>query len=164
MDLMTVGIIFVAGLITFGVVIFMLNRAWGDFPRRAGPLDHDLAQLTGSRRPAWGAAPADDDDDDDDLDAALAGDALPAGAPEGGLVPITNPQVRMAVERALERGGTPYATYFLRDGDRYYLAAHRIADPVERARIVRLFQGLNGGDLTGVNFGELISVIQRLGK
>jgi hypothetical protein len=36
MDVPTVLVIFVAGLLAIGVTAYMLNRAWGDFPSRAG--------------------------------------------------------------------------------------------------------------------------------
>jgi hypothetical protein len=154
LDPVTIIVIFVAGLLAIGVAAYMLNRAWGDFPRRAGPYG-GTGGPPRSPEPARDPAPADDDAHEPEL---------PAGAPEGGLIPVTEPTVRAAVERALERPGSPYAAYFIRDGDRLYLAAHRIADPLQRAQVTSLFQRLNSGDFAGLNFSDLIGAIQKLGR
>jgi hypothetical protein len=153
LDPITILIIFVAGLLAIGLATYMLNRAWGDFPRRAGRLDAI------EDRPPFPAPEPPDDDDDDEEEARL-----PAGAPAEQLIPINEPTVRAAVERALERPGSPYATYFIRDGDQIYLAAFRIADPAQRAQVTHMFQSLNSGDFSALNFSDVISAIQRLGK
>jgi hypothetical protein len=160
MDFTTVLIMFVAGLAALGLTLYMLNRAWGDFPRRPdrpGPPPSPASTRLAPPSPA-----------DPDPAASGPGDAddapLPAGAPAADLIPITSPTVRQAVERAMERGGSPYATYFIRHGDQIYLAAHRIADPMQRAQVVRVFRGLNGDNLSGVALAEAISALQRLGK
>lgn len=157
MDLATVAIIFVAGLLLLGVIVFMLNRAWGDFPTRLTPPYQDGPARRGAPEEALLASLDDDEEYEED-------ERLPAGAASENLIPVTHPQVRLAIMQALERGGTPYATYFIREGERVYLVASRIADPAERARVVRLFQGLNGGDLTGVNMVDMIRTIQQLGR
>lgn len=159
MDVTTILVIFVAGLIAIGLTAYMLNRAWGDFPGRIGPPGRGPSPAPPSSSPARAIAPAEDEAWGEGEEAPL-----PAGAPEGGLIPVTHPMVKRAIESALERGGNPYATYFIRDGERVYFAAYRIADPVERERATRLFQELNGGDFSGVNFSEMLGVIQRLGK
>jgi hypothetical protein len=159
MDFATVAIIFVAGLLLLGVIVFMLNRAWGDFPTRLTPPYQDGPARRGSPERALLAPFEDEEEDEEDEE-----ERLPAGAAPENLIPVTHPQVRLAVTQALERGGTPYATYFIREGERVYLVASRIADPAERARVVRLFQGLNGGDLTGLNMVDMIRTIQQLGR
>jgi hypothetical protein len=165
MDLVTVAIVFVAGLLLFGVIVFMLNRAWGDFPTRLTPPYQDAPAPRRSGAEAllstWDSVPAEDGEDEGD-DEGEAG--LPAGASAENLIPVTHPQVKLAVLQALERGGTPYATYFIRDGERVYLVASRIADPAQRERIVRAFQALNGGDLTGVSLIDMVRTMQQLGK
>lgn len=155
MDLTTTLLIAVFALAAIGVSAYMLNRAWGDFPGRAGRIDLGPPPAPPSSAPARVAAPADDDP-------GAADQPLPAGAPEDGLIPVTDPLVRRALEQALERGGGPYATYFIRDGERIYLAAYRIADPAQRAQLTRVFRGLNGGDMTGINLPEIIGAIQKL--
>lgn len=163
MDITTILIIAVMGLLAIGAAAFMLNRAWGDFPRRVGPLDRGPSPIAPSRSPAWETAPADDDEGEDGW-GEDGEQPLPAGAPEGGLIPVTHPLVQRAVEAALERGGSPYAAYFLRDGERLYLAAYRIADPAEREQAIRLFQGINSGSMASGDLKDMISVIQRLGQ
>ena len=159
MNLLVIVIVVVAILLTIGLAAYMLNRAWGDFPRRLSPLDYAQPPNPSSPTPAWGTASA-PADDKDNADAA----ALPAGAPDNGLILVTHPLVRQVVAQALERGGSPYATYFIRDGERIYLAAYRIADPIQRAQAIQIFQGFNGGDMSGVNFGEIIRVLQQMSR
>lgn len=158
MDLATVVVIFVAGLLALGATVYMLNRAWGDFPRRVGPPAAGLAP------PPLAPPPDDDEDAWGEAEPGEADPPLPAGAPEGELIPVTHPMVRRAVEGALAKGGSPYATYFIRHGDQIYLAAYRIADPIQRARVARLFQELNGGDVSSLDFAAMLKAIQTLGK
>lgn len=171
MDLLTVAIIFVAGLLLFGLIIFMLNRAWGDFPSRlsppqeeapAPPRHYGADALLG----AWEAPPTwvdegDEEDEENEDDEELQ---LPAGAPAEYLIPVTHPQVKLVVQQALERGGTPYAAYFIREGEQVYLVASRIADPALRARTIQLFQGLNSGDMSGGSLIDMLRTIQQLGR
>ncbi|HMQ31388.1 MAG TPA: hypothetical protein PKD53_11705 [Chloroflexaceae bacterium] len=158
-DLPTVAIMFLAGLVAIGLTLWMLNRAWGNFPSRMGPGDGlpptPLSQGPASRHQA---APADDEDEDDE------DDALPAGAPAEGLVEVTHPMVLRAVRQSMERPGSPYSTYFIADGERVFLALHRIADPDDREAARRAFQGLNSGDVGGIDLIELMRAIGRLGK
>jgi hypothetical protein len=159
MDLVTLAISFVAGLLLLGVIVFMLNRAWGDFPTRLTPPYQDGPAQRGSPEEALLATLEAAEEEEDEEEAGL-----PAGASAESLIPVTHPQVKLAVLQALERGGTPYATYFIRDGERVYLVASRIADPVQRERIVRAFQALNGGDLSGVSMIDMVRAMQQLGK
>jgi hypothetical protein len=154
-DITTILIIAGLGLVTILVAAYMLNRAWGDFPGRVGPTQRGPSPVPPPSSLA--GAPAQRDDRGEDAEASL-----PAGVPEGGLVPITHPLVLRAVENALERGGSPYATYFIRHGERVFLAAYRIADPAERERVTRVFEGLNSEGLTGVNFDDVIGALRRL--
>lgn len=162
MDVTTIAIIFVGGLLAIGLTAYMLNRAWGDFPTRLTPPGQDPAPP--SRQPARVTAPAQQHDEAGEDDPFEKIDALPAGAPPMDTIPITHPLIKRSVEQAMEKGGSPYATYFFRDGDQIFFAAYRIADPVQRAQATRLFQALHSGDTSGVNFGELIRTIQQLGK
>lgn len=159
MDIPTILVIFVAGLLAIGLTAYMLNRAWGDFPSRAGRLDPGPPPAPPSTTPAWATAPAEAEDGAGDDEAGL-----PAGAPDDGLIPITHPLVRRAIESALERGGTPYATYFVRDGERLFLAAHRIADPVQRAQFVRVFRDLSGDAPSGASLDEILGVVRQFTK
>jgi hypothetical protein len=160
MELMTVAIVFVAGLLLLGVIVFMLNRAWGDFPTRLTPPYQEAPAPRRSAAEAllatWDSGP---DEEDEEGEAGL-----PAGASAENLIPVTHPQVRLAVLQALERGGTPYATYFIRDGEQVYLVASRIADPAQRDRTVRAFQALNGGDPGGVSLIDMVRTMQQLGR
>lgn len=159
-DPLTVAIMFGAGLIALGLTFWMLNRAWGDFPGRAGLPPTYSAERPGlGPPPDTGAAKMRDNGGDEQ---ALPD--LPAGAPADGLVPVTHPAVRRAVEAALERGGSPYATYFVRHGERIYLALYRIADPGQREAARRMVEGLNGGEIGDASLAESIRVIQQLSR
>lgn len=148
-------IIGLAALGTLVLVVVMLNRAWGDFPRRVGP----AASTTPVPTALEGGEDAEDADEGDG-----EAYALPAGAPEGELIPITHPMVRRAIDQALDRGGSPYATYFVRDEGQIYFASYRIADPAQRGQLTRLFRSLNDGDFSQVNMSEIMSAMQQLGR
>ena len=141
------------GRVVAVVVLVMLNRAWGNFP---GPISGlppmmPLDQPTPSRAAVPSAPLADTHEvtPDDEL-----------------LVPVNHPLVRRAVMAALERGGSPYALYFVRDGEEIYLVPTRIADPQQREQLMRLFTSMNtnsSGD-TMPSLGEAIRLIQEMGR
>lgn len=153
-DLTTIAIIFVAGLVAIGLTVWMLNRAWGDFPSRAGAVSPPTP-LPGAQ------APPDEAMDDE---GGEEGAGLPAGASSGNLVEVTHPLVLRAVRQAMQRPGSPYATYFIDDGERVFLVLSRIADPAQRETARRLFAGLNSGELGEVGMGDLVQMLNQLGK
>ncbi len=153
MDLLTIVIIAGAGLVALALVAYMLNRAWGDFPRRAGQLPEQPFSAPPAQTAPYAPFVAEDEEEPGF-----------AGAPQEALIPVTNPMVLRAVNAAMDRGGSPYAAYFLRDGERVFLAAYRIADPLQREQLTRLFEGLNSGNLEGVSPMELIRIINQLGR
>jgi hypothetical protein len=152
MDLIVIVGVVSAGLLISVVVLVMLNRAWGDFPGRISGLPPAMSsRSTGpSPMPMAGAAPA------------LA--EMPEASPNNGLVPITHPMVRQAVAAALERGGSPYSLYFIRDGEEIYLVPTRIADPQQRELVTRMFTSLSNGGGESLPLGDIIRVMQELGK
>lgn len=161
LDPLTIAIIFLAGLVAIGLAAFVLNRAWGDFPTRLR-LPDGTPERSPSPAPGWETAPTHPGEADaPELEEHTP---LPAGAPEDELIPVNHPLVKRAVAQALERGGTPYATYFVRHGEQIYLAAYRIADPEQRAQLTRLFLSLNRGELEGIDLGSLIRAVQQLGR
>lgn len=149
-DPLTVAIIFVAGLLAIGLTAWMLNRAWGNFPTRAGLPPTPLS-------PMPPGVPEDEGEGEED-------DDLPAGASPANLVEVSNPMVLRAVQQAMDRPGSPYSTLFIRDGERVFLVLSRIADPAQRETARRLFTGLNTGDLEGVEVGDLMRMLSQLGK
>lgn len=153
MDLLTIVIIAGAGLVVIALAAYMLNRAWGDFPRRAGQLPDQPSSALLPHSAPYAPFVAEHEEEPGF-----------AGAPHEGLIPITNPMMLRAVNTAMDRGGSPYAAYFLRDGERVFLAAYRIADPLQREQLTRLFEGLNSGNLEGVSPVELIRIINQLGR
>jgi hypothetical protein len=157
MDLMLIAGIVAVGLIIFAVVMVMLNRAWGDFPGRISGLPPAMppAQPTSSSSSLFSAPSLAD---------APPAIELPAGAPAGGLVAVSHPMVRQAVMTALERGGSPYALYFIKDGEAVYLVPGRIADPQQRALVTRMFTSLNDGGGGSLPLGDIVRVMQELGK
>jgi hypothetical protein len=165
-DPLTVLIIFVGGLVAIGLSAWMLNRAWGNFPSRAGLPPAPLGQpMTPAPDDAWDEDEQDEFDPDEEVQPGEEDQRpLPAGASSANLVEVTHPMVRQAVQRAMEKPGSPYATYFIDEGDRVYLVLSRIADPIQREQARRLFEGLNGGDLQGIGMGELMQLISQLGK
>ncbi|MBX0326481.1 hypothetical protein K2Z83_02080 [Oscillochloris sp. ZM17-4] len=153
----------VAGIVAIGVVVIlialvMLNRAWGNFPGRVSGLPPAMPpeQPSLSRPSTFSAGPT----------AELEPPAmdLPAGAPAGSLVPVTHPMVRQAVMTAMERGGSPYALYFIRDGETLYLVPSRIADQRQREMLTRMFTSLNSDSDGSIGMGDIIRVMQDLAK
>lgn len=140
------------GLIVALIALVMLNRAWGDFPGRISRPDLGQPPMQMPTSPGFSAPVYDEDAE------------LPAGAPADGLILVTHPLVQRAVAAALERGGSPYAAYFIRDGERIYLAAHRISDPQQRAVAVRTFTALNSNSPTDIPIGDVIRMINQMGK
>lgn len=155
MDLPTIAIIVVAGLLAIGITAYMLNRAWGDFPSRVGQLPPDLP--SGPQRRLGAMAPVDEEEE--------AEEDTPTGwASREDMIPITNPVVVRAVNAALDRGGGPYTMFFTREGDQVYFAAYRVPDPAQREQLTRLFKGLNAGDLEGVSLVEVMRMMGQLGR
>jgi hypothetical protein len=148
MDLML--ILGLGALLLIGAVIagFVLRRAWGDFPTRAGELPrmpHHHAPPIGGPPPAGPSAPG----------ASPASDDIPD------LVPILEPMVRRAAEQALDRGATA-ARYIVRQGDELFFTFGAIADPVERRAAYELMRRFNAGEQ--VDIGEAFRLIQRISR
>jgi hypothetical protein len=142
-----------AGLLVILIVIVMLNRAWGDFPGRVSGLPPSMPPTISQPPAPMSSAPQ------------MAEEPPMAGAPAGGLVPVSHPMVRRAVLAAMERGGSPYALYFIRDGEAVYLVPGRIADPQQRELVTRTFTSLHEGKAGGdLPIGDMMRVIQELGK
>lgn len=144
MDWTLVAIFIVAGLVLVVFVLVMLNRAWGNFPNRAG--EFTPPSLPPSPPP-------------------LASTNIPDSVPDLGMVPVIHPMVRKAVLSALERGGSPYSFYFVKENESIYLVPTRIADPQQREVLTRMFTALNsGGSSDDISFGDIIRVLQELGR
>ncbi len=148
MDWMFITGIVAVGLLLAVIVLVMLNRAWGNFPGPISGLPPDQPI------PSRAAAPSVPLDDTLEM------------TPNGGMVPVNHPLLRRAVMAALERGGSPYALYFVRDGEMVYLIPSRIADPLQCEQLTRLFTAMNstnsGEELPSL--GEAIRIIQEMGK
>lgn len=156
MEIVSVAILALAGLALLGVIAFMLNRAWGDFPK-ASALPGGPPQSTkgGPGRIASPGPPANDD-------LEPPGPSYPAGAPEGSLIAVEHPLVRRAIESAMEKGGSPYAAYFIRHGDTVYVNLARVADPGQRERIAAMLHEVNGRGGSGMSMTELMRAVQEL--
>lgn len=153
MDLLTIAIIVVAGLLAIGISAYMLNRAWGNFPSRIGQLPPDLPPAPQRRLGA--ALPREEETETDE--------ELPTGwETREDMVPVTNPLVARAIHAALDRGGGAYATFFTREGDQVFFTAYRVPDPAQREQLARLFKGLNAGELEGVSLVEVMRVMSQL--
>ena len=157
MEIVTVAILVLAGLAVLGLAAFMLNRAWGDFPKTSA--------LPGGPPPSTRGGPGKlarpDPPADDDLE-PLGPRELPAGAPAGSLIAVEHPLVRRAIEQSMQKGGSPYAAYFIRQGDAVYVNLARIADPAQRERIAAMLHEVNGKGSSGMSMTELMRAVQEL--
>jgi hypothetical protein len=152
MDLLTIAIIVVAGLLAIGISAYMLNRAWGNFPSRIGQLPPDLPPTP--QRPLGAALPHEEETETDE--------ELPTGwESREDMIPITNPLVVWAIDAALVRDGGPYATFFTSEGDQMFFAAYRVPDPAQREELTRLFKELNAGELEEVSLDEVMRVMSQ---
>ncbi|RRR72827.1 MAG: hypothetical protein EI684_09655 [Candidatus Viridilinea halotolerans] len=140
------------GVVLIALVAGMLNRAWGDFAQHAPKIEELEARLRQEAR--WSAPPPVAEADEPEL---------PAGAPGEDMIPVSHPLLKQAISRAMVSGGTPAATYFVREGDAIYLAAYRIADPDQREQVTKLFRALHDADDQASIF-ELLQAIKRLGR
>lgn len=149
----------VAVLIVLAITLMMLNRAWGEFPGRAG-MPSASPQPESRPTPSLIWQSVDDAFDADDEEPGSG------SLQTSGLIPVLNPVIRRAVEHALERGGSSYALYFVREGDNLFLNLDRIPDPETRLKLARTFHSLNNGDadLPGLSLGEMIRAIGQLGR
>ncbi|MGB9633093.1 MAG: hypothetical protein ACPL8I_07185 [Chloroflexaceae bacterium] len=155
MDLLTIAIIVVAGLLAIGISAYMLNRAWGNFPSRIGQLPPALPPAPQRRLDA--ALPVEEEIEADE--------EAPTGREiREDMIPVTNPLVLRAINAALDRGGGPYAAFFTREGDQVFFAAYRVPDPAQREQLTRLFKGLNAGELEGASLVEVMRVMSQLSR
>jgi|GEM_PF-1136673 len=161
MDAMVIGLVVVGGLLLAGLALLMLNRAWGDFPGRISPPPYSAPPRPPSPGPSrameqLGGEPG--------QPGAGASPEPPAGAPAGGMIAVRHPLVRQTIARALEQGGSPYALYFMRDGDTIYLNLDRIADPAQRQRVARTFAAINDGEGGNLSMPEMIRAVQEISR
>ncbi|NNJ09018.1 hypothetical protein EKD04_001610 [Chloroflexales bacterium ZM16-3] len=158
MDLYLFISIVAGGVVVILIVLVMLNRAWGNFPGKVSGLPPTMSssQPMTSQQSPLSAAPL--------TEMAPEEMDLPAGAPVGSLVPVTHPMVRQAVLAALDRGGSPYALYFIKDGEMVYLVPRRIADQQQREMLTRMFTSLNGDSDGSIGMGDIVRVLQDMAK
>jgi hypothetical protein len=157
MDLTTILIL--GGIVLAVVVaaVWVLRRAWGDFPSRAGDLPPAGMAALGMSRPP--VAPPLDMQEAPEA-ASMPAPAEPAAVPSG-LVPIENPMVRRAAEAALQRDDRA-ARYIVRDGDMLYFSFDQIADPVERQAAYELMRRFNAGE--DVDIRAMMKLAQQMFK
>ena len=138
--------------------LLMLNRSWGDFPRRAGnlPPAGSSASSMSRQQPisSWEEQPL------------LGTPERPAAMIEpvdaaGGLMPIENPLVGRAAAQALERGG-PITRYIVRDGEQLAFDFSQIDDPAQRQEAYDLLRRFNAGE--HVDISALMNMVNRLFK
>lgn len=130
-------IIVLGSLLIIGIVLWMLNRSWGDFPRRAG-VQPDREASAHSTSPAPVATPTFQEDD--------ATDEIEQGTESqmDNRILITHPMIRRAAESVLYQN-SPQARYLVREGDQLFFAVDRIADPQQRAQAVDLMNRFQAG-------------------
>jgi hypothetical protein len=136
MDLTT--LLFLGGLALAVVVaaLFVLRRAWGNFPERTGTLPP-----AGSAAPGMSSQSA-----PRSYSAPAAPEPLEQpGAAPAGLVPIEHPLVRRAAEAALQKDSRA-ARYIVRDGDQLYFSFDQIDDPAQRQAAYDLMRRFNAGE------------------
>lgn len=138
------------GLIIILVVVFILNRAWGDFPGRVAGLPPPITPNMPPNPPTNSFSPT--------LEGFARSDT------EATLVSVQHPLVKRAVLAALERGGSPYALYFVKEGDLVYFVPNRVADMQQRDVLIRMFNSLNSDDDNNISFADIIRVLQELGR
>jgi hypothetical protein len=161
MDLTTILILGGVALMAVVAALWMLRRAWGDFPSRAGMLP---PAATG-RQPSiptynpvdgsfTSAAPSALETQSDSPSALETQPAPP------GLVPIENPMVLRAAEAAMKKGDQRAARYIVRDGGKLYFSFDQIADPTERQVAYDMMRRLNAGE--DVDIRAVLKLVQQM--
>ena len=155
MDLTTILIIAGFAIVAVGAVLWMLRRAWGDFPNRAGmPPPADMPTydpVDGSFTSATPSSPA----TPPVLPSAIEAQPVPPG-----LVPIENPMVLRAAEAAIKKGDPRAARYIVRDGGKLYFSFDQIADPTERQVAYDMMRRLNAGE--DVDIRAMLRLVQQM--
>jgi hypothetical protein len=150
-------------VVLVAVVLFMLNRSWGDsLPSR---IDIPTADAMHHRAPpgdAWtgvgGTGVAADDAADDEADIFADDEAFPdipdvadhpRQVPEEGLMLIEHPLLLQVIERAVQEGGS-VTHYVVREGEHVYLSLDAIANPVERRQAAEMIHNFQTNNRAGV--------------
>jgi hypothetical protein len=165
MDISTFLILGAIGLLLIGLVLYMLNRSWGDSLPRHYELptaEHTYTPPARRLQRELDAAPPDDAPYQDEMDEAEPDpDAAPELIPTEGLILIDHPLLVQAVERSLRDGG-PATRYVVREDDQLYLSLDLIEDPVHRreaAVMIHKFQTSGHA-----NVWDIISLASTLGR
>ena len=159
MDLTTILIIAGFAIVAVGAVLWMLRRAWGDFPNRAGMQPPTGMAAPGiSRQPSM---PAYDPVDGSFANIASATPSVSEATPvPPGLVPIENPMVLRAAEAAMQKGDQRATRYIVRDGGKLYFSFDQIADPTERQVAYDMMRRLNAGE--DVDIRAMLRLVQQM--
>lgn len=161
MELTTILIVAGVAIIAVVAALWMLRRAWGDFPSRAGmlppagisrqpsmptydPVDASFTSAAPSALEAQSVSP-------------ISTEATPAPP---GLVPIENPMVLRAAEAAVKKGDQRAARYIVRDGGKLYFSFDQIADPTERQAAYDMMRRLNAGE--DVDIRAMMKLVQQM--
>jgi hypothetical protein len=161
MDLTTILILGGVALVAVVAALWMLRRAWGDFPNRVGM----LPPAGISRQPS---IPTYDPVDGSFTSAALSALEVQSEPPRSleatfvppGLVPIENPMVLRAAEAAVKKGDQRAARYIVRDGGKLYFSFDQIADPTERQVAYDMMRRLNAGE--DVDIRAVLKLVQQM--
>jgi hypothetical protein len=156
-----------AGVVVTALVLFMLNRSWGDsLPTRIDiPQSGSIPRYdnTGQVDPRYDDnEDIDDEDDYVEFDQPLYDEPDESTiAPEGGLLLIEHPLLIQVIEKSLSEGGAA-TRYAVRDGDQLYISLDLIQDPVERRQAAEMIQKFQNGNPVGV--WDMISLASTFGR
>lgn len=158
MDSSTMLILGALAAIVVAVGLWALNRAWGDFPGRAGQLPPEPKPPSAQQRQSRSRA----DLTLRNLDAPGLPPVMPPPSQyrsdaSAQRVPIEHPLVRRAAEAALMRGDQ-LARYIVREGDRLYFDFEQISDPAQRQAAYDLMRRFNAGQQ--VNIREVMTLFR----
>jgi hypothetical protein len=161
MELTTILIVAGVAIIVVVVALWMLRRAWGDFPSRVGM----LPPAGVGRQPSISTYDPVDGSFTSAAPSALEVQPEPPRSPEAtpappGLVPIENPMVLRAAEAAVKKGDQRAARYIVRDGGKLYFSFDQIADPTERQVAYDMMRRLNAGE--DVDIRAVLKLVQQM--
>lgn len=156
-----------AGLVLLVVVLFVLNRSWGDsLPSRIEvPQSYEHLPALGSTSHPVNLPDMSDEPQMDEEELAKLAESTPTPDPDAvpteGLILIEHPLLLQVIERSQREGGVAQE-YVVRDGNDLYLSLDLIRDPVQRRQAAEMIHRFQTGNQVGV--WEILSLAQTFGR
>jgi hypothetical protein len=156
-----------AALLIVGLVLYALNRSWGDsLPTQIEipASDYYTRQHQQQREPDTLFADEIDDvdhDEPDDFPDIPDAEEYHGDVPDSGLILIDHPLLLEVIERSLAEGGLA-TQYVVQEDDELYVSLDLIKDPVQRRQAAEMIQKFQTERQVGV--WDMVSLATMFGR